>query len=329
VLELLNGRLSSRNLERNVPSDASSIAALFDSSYALRFRDPARMLKLAQQATSAADAVSLASKTGRTDSADLRARAWGLLSNAYRIAGQLELAGEALQTAERYWRQGSLASPLRTELLLRSAALATASGQLARAVALSRECAELCDGLGQQQERAAAKIQEAVAELYSSAPAAASRLLTCVLPLCDSLRRPELALAARHNLMRCYIDLQRPEDAIVHHVQARDLYRKVSEPLVLLRASWQEGLLLAEVGHTRNAEAALRRTRAGFEVLGLNIEAGKAALDLARMLEKDRRLDLAQESAQRAEANFNRIGAAKEASTARQYLQRFGATPSA
>jgi tetratricopeptide (TPR) repeat protein len=93
--------------------------------------------------------------------------------------------------------------------------------------------------------------------------------------------------------------------------EARSLY-KDCDPLILLRAIWQEGQLLREVGHLRNAEAALLRARQGFEEQGLSYERAVVCLDLGEIYWKLGQLDRLRQSLAEAVPIFRSLRVSRE-----------------
>jgi hypothetical protein len=96
--------------------------------------------------------------------------------------------------------------------------------------------------------------------------------------------------------MRCYIDLDQPERALTIYSETRELYTEFGDSLILLRANWQEGQLLRDLGHLRAAETALLRARQGFMDRDLMYEVAVICLDLAALYVKLKAIDALKET---------------------------------
>jgi tetratricopeptide (TPR) repeat protein len=257
------------------------IKRLVESSHALRYDSPARLLHLANLARLAADACSMSAAGSAPRLADLRSHAYRQYANGLRVAGRLREAEEAFRTASRFCAEGTGDPPLRAWLYEQMVSLRISQRRFEEAIKLADEAGRIYCELGETQSEASSFVQKAIALIYSGEPEAAVRILNQTIPRIDREGDPYLLVVASHNLIRCYIDLERPEQALSIYFEARDLYREFKDSLISLRAGWQEGQLLRDLGHLRAAEEALLRARQGFLDRELSYDAAVVSLDLA------------------------------------------------
>jgi tetratricopeptide (TPR) repeat protein len=262
-------------------SNPAVIRTLIDRSHAARYQNAEEMLRLARLARLAADACSLEVTGDELRLADLRARAWGQYGVALRVSGKPREAEEALGIAKRHREAGTGDPILRAWLLERIASLSIFQSRFDEAIQTCEEAGAIYQDLGENHLLGSTLVQKAIALLYSGEAEAAVRVLNQAIPLIDQEEEPHVLLAACHNLIRCYIDLDRPEQALLLYSDIRELYQESSDPLILLRAAWQEGQLLRDLGHLRAAETALLRARKGYMERKLSYEVALVSLDLA------------------------------------------------
>jgi tetratricopeptide (TPR) repeat protein len=267
-------------------SDPLLIDCLLERSHAARYQSPRRTLHLARLAYLAAKSCQPVQAGGEAELADLQVRTLGALANAMRICGNLHEAEVAFEEARQNCTQGTGSPQIRANLLSQITSLRIFQRRLKEALGLSDEAMELCAEIENSNLKAGILVQKATALLYSGDAEAALKTLQSAIPLIDREKDPYLFLAAHHNLARCNIDLERPEEALALYYEAREFYRECNDPLILLRAVWQEGQLLREIGHLRNAEVALLRAQQGFSDQGLAYEAAMVCLDLAEVYSK-------------------------------------------
>jgi tetratricopeptide (TPR) repeat protein len=272
--------------ERGRFSTPGVVRALVENSHALRYQDADETLHLAHLAQIAAEACSTADTGSEIRLADLRARAWGQYGNALRLCGRPREAEEALATARSHRQQGTGDPALRAWLLERTTSLVIFQGRFAEAIEMCEEAGQIYQELGETHLFASTLTQKAIASLYSGEAEWAIRALNQAIPLMDHEEDPHLLLAACHNLIRCYIDLDRPDQALAIYSETRVLYQQFDDPLILLRAAWQEGQLLRDLGHLRAAETSLLRARKGYQEKGLSYEVALVLLDLAAVYVK-------------------------------------------
>lgn len=202
-------------------------------------------------------------------------------STALRVNGRLPESDLALATASTFYNAGSGEPRLQALLLSHTSVLRCYQRQFDLAIYLAKEAECIYRSLGDNLLIAQAILHQASPLIYTGDAGKAAQLCREAIALLDEGQDPQLFLTAHHNLVRCYIDLGSPEEALATHFGARELYQKHGDPLVLLRATWQEGQLLREIGHLNNAEAALLRARKGFLEQGLGFEVALVSLDLA------------------------------------------------
>jgi pentatricopeptide repeat protein len=263
------------------------VRQMVDESHAIRYRNPARMLHLANLARLAAQACSAETAGSEARRSDLLAQGWRQYGNALRVLGRLHEADPAIAAAWSHWEEGTRDPLLRAELCtLATASLRMAQRRFPEAIELCEDAERIYAELGDDHGLAISLVQKAIVLLYSGDAEEAVRTLNQAIPRIDADKDPQLLLAACHNLVRCYAELGRPEHALSIYSEMRDLYRRFDDPLIRLRAAWQEALLLRDLGHLRAAETALLEIRQGFIEREILYEAAVVSLDLASVYVK-------------------------------------------
>ncbi|HEY8019847.1 MAG TPA: tetratricopeptide repeat protein [Thermoanaerobaculia bacterium] len=257
---------------------------LIEKSHAIRYSNPEEMLHWALMARVAACGCTPDSAGSKAKLSDLRAEAEAQCSNALRVLGRLVEAEDTMKMAWRYLERGTGNPELRAAVFARTASLLTLQRKFQAASELAHEASVYFEDLGMKHRSASAEVTGAIATLYSGDPEQASRLFCRLLPKIPRREDPSLFLAARINLVACYVDLGKlPE--------ARQAYRALpptnpdSEPLILLRMEWQKGLLLNALQERISASQTLGRVRKAYIERRLAREAIVVTRDLMRTFE--------------------------------------------
>jgi tetratricopeptide (TPR) repeat protein len=295
---------------------------LIERSHEARYEDPEAMLHWAQVARSIATRCAPESLGSAAKLSDLRARAWSQHGNALRLVGRLRDAEEAMITAQGYLRTGTGDPLLKAKLCEQFASLHTHQRRFDAAIETLNEAAEIYRQVGETHALARTLVQEAIATLYDGEAESAVTLLNRAIPLIDHEVDPHLLLAACHNLVRCYIDLDRPEQALSIYSETRTLYREFNDSLILLKAGWQEGQILRDLGHLRAAESALLRAQSGFMEQGLMYEVALVCLDLAALYVKLKAVDDLKQTVTTTVPIFRALGVDREALASLLQLQQ-------
>jgi tetratricopeptide (TPR) repeat protein len=273
--EILKAELLDLSTERQVDvvsqpgrfASPALVRCLIQESHAARYRSPEEMLHLGRLAR-------------------LAAGACGQYGNALRVCGKPRDAETAFATAEDHRLAGTGDPVLRAWLFEKITPLRIFHHRYDEALELCEQAGQIYQDLGETHLLASTLVQKAIAAVYSGETESAVRILNQAIPLVDQEEDPHLLLAACHNLIRCYIDLGRPDQALLLYSETRDLYHEFNDPLIRLRAIWQEGQLLRDLGHLRAAETALLHSRKGFLESNLAYEMALVSLDLATVYVK-------------------------------------------
>lgn len=250
-------------------------------SQMVRFDNLEKVLHFAHLACLAAESCT-EEETGSLERlADLRSQGWRQYGNALRAQGKYRESEAAFSRAKRYCEEGTGDPPVRATLLTHMASLRISQRRLDEAIQLADEAARIYKEIGQDASWASCMVQKAVACIYAEDPETAVRTLNRAIPKIDPAGDPHLLLAACHNLVRCYVGLDRPDQALSLYFESRELYREFNDSLILLRAGWQEGQLLRDLGYLQAAETSLIHARDGFVERQLQYEAALVSLDLA------------------------------------------------
>jgi tetratricopeptide (TPR) repeat protein len=295
---------------------------LIDCGHMARYQDPERLLHLTEVALRAAEACTGETSGGELRLADLRARAWGYYANSLRVCGQLKEAEEAFAQGTQECGKGTGDPLLRARLCEHKASLRIHQRRFEEAIELADAAGQIYREIGDSHSLATALIQKAHANVLAGQPEIAVDLINQAIPLIDCESDPHLLLAACHNLVRCYIDLARPEQALSIYAETQDLYQELSVPLIQLRAKWQEGQLLRDVGHLQQAEAKLLEAHKGFLDRGLTYEAAVLSLDLAALYLKMGSIQEVRQTATAAVPIFRSLGVDRDALASLLQLQQ-------
>lgn len=302
-------------------ANAGLVDILIESSHATRYKNTDEMLRLAALAKVVAEVCTIEETGSASRLADIKGRAWGHFGNSLRVCGQLREAEDAIAKAERYIQEGTGDPPLVARHLEQRASLRTFQGRYPEAIELAEEAADIYREIDQMHSYAGALVQGAMACQYAAEPENAITMLNEAIPLIDHEKNPHLLLAACHNLVVSYVALDKPDQALSLYFETRSLYKDFEDDLILLRAGWQEGQLLRDLGHLEAAETALLQARKGFVERNLAHEVALVSLDLAWVYVKLGRIEQLKQTVTEAIPIFQALRVGREAIAALLQLQ--------
>lgn len=311
--------------EAEVPAGELPGRALFETllerSCAARYRDPAEMVRFAEQAALAAAGLR-SDRCSPRQIADLRCRAWAELGNAYRVADNLESAEVAFGRASELFTSGSGDEELRARLFDLLGAFYSSRRQFDMALSALDIALGIYERRRDDHLAGRTLIKIGTHTGYAGRPEEAIRLTREGLSRLDEERDPGLVFAAVHNLARWLKDCGHFREARKLLWRNRKRHEHAGGPLNLLKLRWLEGEINAGLGELDRAEQAFLAVRTGFAEAGMGYTAAVASLDLATIWLRQGRDAEARQLARETADVFLALGIQREALGAILILQK-------
>lgn len=257
--------------------------SLIARSQACRYQDPEQMVLLAERAVAVADGLD-PMEYGRELVGDLRARAFAELSNAYRVADDLETAERMLRRAVDWSTRGTQDPLLLARIMRLAAALRGSQRRFPEALSLLDAVYTLYERHGDRSNAGRAMISKGLYTGYNNDPEGAIQFLYDGLAMINPLTDPKLVLSAVHNLVNFLADCGRFQEAHRLLRRSRRAYFAAGDRLNLIKMYWIEAKIYAGLGKLDKAEKAFLKTQQEFESVGLAYNAALVSLDLSSVL---------------------------------------------
>lgn len=265
--------------------------ALLAQSWSVRFDNPDEMIRLAEIALDVAQRFASSRHPKRV--ADLQARAWGELANAYRAADRLRSAEWAFGAAYALLQKGTGDPYLKARLFDLEASLLGALREFPIAAHRLSSLAKLYEDLGETHLCGRALITTALYSFYQGAPREAIEINQRGVSLIDESRDPTLLMLSVHNHLLFLVDLKLYTKA---HRLLFDNRRKLlyKDRVNALRLRWIEGRINYGMRNLLSAEIAFLEAKEGFSAAGMSFHTAILALELAMVLQSLDRTEDAQ-----------------------------------
>lgn len=266
------------------------IEALLEWSWSLRFEDPKQMVRLALAATLAAGRQD-EWELGTQATEDLRCRAWIELSNAYRVADELDLAENAFSRARDHLMEGTYDGLLGARYFVVAGSLYTARRNFGMARISFDIATNLYSEYGDEHLAGRSRIMKGIAIGFSGDTEEAIHNVRLGLSTVVEERDSMLVLIAKQCEARFLADCGRFHDALCIFGEAERLGLSAGGHLNLLKIRWLEGQIQAGLDELDSAELSLSEVRQGFEEAGLGYKAALVGMELAMVLMRQGRIE--------------------------------------
>jgi tetratricopeptide (TPR) repeat protein len=253
---------------------------LMEKSRELRHEDPQGMLRLADLARQAAEQVDPAER-GMRETADLRARAWAELANAWRAFDDLPQAEEAMVRAVELQAEGTGSQLLLARLADLSASLFCDQRRFPEAFQMLDTAQALYQQLGAGHDVARVLVMKGLYTGYAGKVEEGLQVLAQGLAAIDRDRDPRLAFYTLHNILLFRVELGEFAEAGRQLQRMRPLYQRHGGASEWVKLRTIEGKIAAGLGDLPRAEQLFREVIHGLDTAGLGYQAAIISLDLA------------------------------------------------
>jgi tetratricopeptide (TPR) repeat protein len=294
--------------------------AMLRKSYEARFSDPKRMLDLAENAAGVAKYARPEKYPWPGFVADLRAKAFAELGNAYRVNDRFSEANTAFEQAQKFLEEGTGDLFLQARVLDLLASLRSAQRRLEEAIALLDQVHDLYMEAGDPHLAGRALISKGISMRHHGYPRESVRLLETGLRLLKEERDPQLVNIGRQALLDALADSgeYRLASRLLLQSGLREAF--AAEPLNLLKLRAVEGKIHAGLCRLTRAERAFNEAREEFLRRGQMYEAAVLGLELASVWLRQGRAAQVQELAEEMYETFEDLGVQMEAAKALQFV---------
>jgi tetratricopeptide (TPR) repeat protein len=295
--------------------------ALLKKSYEARFTDPRKMLSLAESAAGVAKHIKTEKYPWPGFVADLRARTFAELGNAYRVNDRFSEADAAFVQAIGFLEEGTGDPLLQARVLDLFASLRSAQRRLDDAIELLDLVCELCLEAEDGHLAGRALISKGVNTRCQGHPREAVSILERGLQLLERERDLQLVSIGRQVLLDALTDCGEYRQASILLLRSGLREAFAAEPLNLLKLRWVEGKIHAGLDRPEKAERAFVEVRREYLRLRQVYDASLVGLDLASVWLRLGRPAQVRDLAEEMYATFAELGVQPEAARALYFVR--------
>lgn len=295
--------------------------ALLRKSYEARFTDPKRMLSLAESAAGVAKHIKAEKYPWPGFVADLRARTFAELGNAYRVNDRFLEADTAFERAIGFLEEGTGDPLLQARVLDLFASLRSAQRRLDDAIEMLELVYSLYLEADDRHLAGRALISKGMNTRHKGYPREAFSLFERGLQLLERKRDPQLTSIGQQALLAALTDCGEYRQASILLLQSGLREAFAAEPLNLLKLRWVEGKIHSGLDRPEKAERAFVEVRREYLRLGQVYDAALVGLELASVWLRQGQILQVRELAEEMYQTFVELGVQPEAARALYFVR--------